>query len=283
VDSVNETPTANAPRVGASLPPPVAYEVVSIRPSLPGAEPKGGRGEPGGMNYQAISLKGLIEDAYFDGELVGAPKWLETASGRFDILAKGPVTLGPGVTDVLATLDDLRPKLRAVLADRFKLAVHSEEQPLDVYTLVSAKPKLKPADPSNRTGCKIGTPQVAKGPVSGPPPVELRCQNVTMAQFADALTGWAGGVMGASFRNYPVIDATGIEGAWDITLTFSLAAPASTADQSPAGGAPVASDPGGGPTLFEALNKQLGLKLEMHKRPEPVLVIDHVEENPTDN
>jgi uncharacterized protein (TIGR03435 family) len=139
------------------------------------------------MNYRAISLKGLIEEAYFGDELLGAPKWLETTSARFDIVAKRPVTLGPGVTDVLATIDDMRPKLRAVLADRFKLTPHSEERFLDVYTLVSKKPKLKPADPSNCAGCKTGTPQEAKGPVSGPPPIEWRCQNVTMAQFADAL------------------------------------------------------------------------------------------------
>jgi uncharacterized protein (TIGR03435 family) len=91
---------------------------------------------------------------------------------------------------------------------------------------------------------------------------------------------------------HQVLDATGSTGAWDVTLTFSLAPPAgggargATKGGPPGfggGDAPGSSDPSGSVSLFEALEKQLGLKLELHKRPLPVLVIDHVEENPTAN
>ena len=85
-----------------------------------------------------------------------------------------------------------------------------------------------------------------------------------------------------------VLDGTGIEGAWDFTLSFS---PISAAQLNGLGGTPLgpapnepaASAPVGGTSLFDAVEKQLGLKLEMQKRSYPGLVIDHIEEKPTDN
>jgi uncharacterized protein (TIGR03435 family) len=110
-----------------------------------------------------------------------------------------------------------------------------------------------------------------------------------MAQFAERLQNIA-----TSYIRYPVLNATGIEGAWDFTLTFSRVDPNRPGGGGRNGGkgggpAPVAggvggaSDPSGGISLFDALDKQLGLKLEMQRRPEPVFVIDHIEEKPTDN
>ncbi len=114
-------------------------------------------------------------------------------------------------------------------------------------------------------------------------------QNMTMAQFAERLQAMASGYVHA-----PVLDATGLEGSWDFTLSFSPVGmfrggrggdggrggeAARPADASP-GAVPEASDPGTGLTLLEAMEKQLGLKLVMQKRPLPVLVIDHVNEKP---
>jgi uncharacterized protein (TIGR03435 family) len=90
---------------------------------------------------------------------------------------------------------------------------------------------------------------------------------------------------------WPVLDATGIEGGWDFTLTFSrnigmmmAAVGGRGGDAAPGAGAmPSASEPSGALTLFEAVEKQLGLKLEMHKRSMPVIVIDHIEQKPTEN
>ena len=108
---------------------------------------------------------------------------------------------------------------------------------------------------------------------------------MTMTQFADLLQKIAPG-----YIHSPVLDATGLEGAWDFTLSFSAAgllqsAPSRSGDAGPTppGGAPTASDPNGAVSLFDAISKQLGLKLEEKKRPVQVLVIDHIEEKPTDN
>src|SRR5262249_30242272 len=97
--------------------------------------------------------------------------------------------------------------------------------------------------------------------------------------------------------NSPVNDATGIEGGWDFTLTFSMR-PMIAMGMGPgmamgggrggetggAGGAmPSASEPTGGDTNFEAIGKPRGLKLEKQKRPLPVFVVDHFEPKPTEN
>jgi uncharacterized protein (TIGR03435 family) len=101
----------------------------------------------------------------------------------------------------------------------------------------------------------------------------ITCQNVTMIQFSALLQGLAPDYLATS-----VADATGLGGAWDFTLSFS--APYLFASPSPG---ETASDPNGAVSLQEAVNKQLGLKLEKRPRPVPILVIDHMEEKPTEN
>ena len=103
-----------------------------------------------------------------------------------------------------------------------------------------------------------------------------------MTQFAEDLRRIAGG-----YIRVPVEDKTGLEGAYDFTLTFSPigmlnAGRGRGGDGGPAPG-PEASDPTGALSLPDAINRQLGLKLEMRKRPMPVLVIDSMQEKPTDN
>jgi uncharacterized protein (TIGR03435 family) len=186
----------------------------------------------------------------------------------------------------------MRIMLRALLVDRFKIATHMEDRPVTAYNLVTDKPKLTKADPANRTSCKEGV-RAAKGkdPRDVNPTLArlVTCQNITMAEFARQLPNIASG-----YIHNPVVDATGIEGAWDFTLNFSpigllqsagVRVPEGpAAGASPAAGAgPAASDPSGAMSLFDAIKKQLGLKLEEHKRAMPVLVIDHVEETPAEN
>jgi uncharacterized protein (TIGR03435 family) len=102
-----------------------------------------------------------------------------------------------------------------------------------------------------------------------------------MALFAERLQGIAPGLTS------PVQDATGLEGGWDFTLVFSaflpqlLGTPARGGDAGQ--GVPAAADPVVGSTIFESIEKQLGLKLESQKRMLPVIVIDHLEQKPTDN
>jgi uncharacterized protein (TIGR03435 family) len=211
------------------------------------------------------------------------PKALDS---RYDIIAK--VSSGPASAQQI-DFDTVRLMLRALLVDRFKLKTHTEDRPVSAYTLLAAKPKLTKADPSNRTGCKEGPAPAAKDPRNANPVLSrlVSCQNMTMAQFADRLQGLASGYIHA-----PVADDTKIDGAWDFSFNFSPIGALQGGggdrggDAGPsagAGGALAASEPSGALSLLDALPKQLGLKLELQKRPMPVFVIDHVEEKPTDN
>ena len=289
VDSVNRKPSDNPPGVAAALPAiPAEFEVADLRLSEPGAAPAPGGGlQPSGRvdlrNYPLSRLINLALNVNGPDALVGMPKSL--ASVRVDLTAKMPSgSVGPNQG---IDLDFVRPALRALLEERFKLKTHTEERPGDAYTLTAAKPKLqKTADPLMRTGCKEGPGPDGKDPRVANPLLSrlLWCRNMTMAQFAESLPRLASGYLRSEVQ-----DATGLDDAYDFGLSFSangggqfMAGRGGDAGQ-PAGAAPAASDPGGGLSLFDAVNKQLGLKLEQHKRPLPVLVIDHIEEKPADN
>jgi uncharacterized protein (TIGR03435 family) len=300
--SVDQKPSPNPPEVLKSFPPlPTEFDVAAIKPSQPGEDGGmmmarggmvvfgrgGGRGggvpplQNGRVNLQGMTLKNLIMlawDLNSDDGLAGAPKWLDT--DRFDVIAKVPS--GPA-SDAFTDIDSIKPLLRNLLLDRFKLAVHTEERPLSEYVLTATKPKLKKADPNGRTRYLEGPGPEGKDPRIANPALGrlVTCQNMTLAQFASLLPNIAGGY----FRT-PLLDETGIEGAWDFTLSFSPAGMGGGGRgglRSGDGGEVMAPDPGAGLSLFDAVSKQLGLKIEMQKRPMPVLVIDRVEQKPTEN
>jgi uncharacterized protein (TIGR03435 family) len=215
--------------------------------------------------------------------LAGAPKWLNVT--RYSVVARSSSAIAGSADALQIDIDDLRLMLRALLIDRFKLAAHFEDRPVTAYTLVADNPKLQKADPVNRTGCKEGPAPGAKDPRDSNPMLSrlMTCRNMSMAELAEDLSRIAGG-----YLRHPVVDATGIAGAWDFTLSFTPAARMATAgpsgnDNAPGNSVLGASDPTGGLTIFDALRRQLGVKLEMQKRPMPVLVIDHVEEQPSAN
>lgn len=292
VDSVNEKPIANPPEVTRDLPPPppAEFEVAVVKPSLPDTRPMG-RFLPGGrVELQAITLKALIQVAWsidFNANdlIVGAPKFVDTA--RFDLTAKAYAGTGTGPAILpQVDIDDVRLMLRALLEDRFKLAAHMEDRPVTAFNLVSLKPKLAKANPENRTGWKGAAPD-GKDPRDTNPAISrvITFQNANMAFFADVLQKIAPG-----YIHVPVLDATGLDGAYDFTLSFSspevLRGPAGRggdAGQRPGASVPSASLPSGALSIFDAVRNQLGLRLEEVKRPVPVLVIDHVEEKPTEN
>jgi len=288
VDSVDQKPTPNAIGLEKILPPapPPEFEVATIKPTKPDA-PIRSTIRDTQIDVQGMPLKFMITFAWDlnpnDSEaLVGAPKWLE--SDRFDILAKvaedPPV---PGQTGTQMDPENLRAMLRALLIDRFQIKAHTEDRPVSAYTLIAVNPKLRKADPLSRTRCTEGPGPDGKDPRTANPMLNrlLTCQNMTMAQIGDELQRVAAG-----YIYNPVLDGTEIKGSWDFTLSFSSAdkVQAGAGPSAPsANGGSTASDPSGALSLFDAVSRQLGLRLEKQKRPLPVLVIDHIEEKPTDN
>jgi uncharacterized protein (TIGR03435 family) len=197
------------------------------------------------------------------GAIAGAPKWIQ--SKYFDIVAKAPVPVGVGaplVRDV-----KYQAMLRNLLVSRFKMVTHYEDQVVDVLALVADKPNLRRADPSSRTGCRSNG-------VNGGVPTIVTCQNVTMAQFAEELNNDFMLATGR-LRGRRVVDETGLQGTWDVTFTYRVRPPAAAVPG-------VASEPDGNTSPAQAL-EQLGFRFVEAKRPMPVFVIDHIEENPTQN
>jgi uncharacterized protein (TIGR03435 family) len=291
VDSVAETPAPNPPNLAKLLPPQPApqFEVAVIKPAAPGDR---GYGRISGdeVNVHNFPLKFLIVIAWDldpndSAELVGAPKWLD--SDKIDVQAKVATEnlgqgAGPGRPQI--SPDDLRTMLKALLIDRFEMKVHMEDRPVDAYDLVAAKPKLTPADPRSRTNCHIGPGPDGNDPRITHPILNmlLTCTNVTMAQAAEELPHFA-----AYYLYYPPDDKTGLKGGWDFTLNWSSGD--NMPGFNPGGGSPQsqnpekASEPNGALSFYDAVSKELGLKLVKTKRPEPVLVIDHMDEQPTPN
>ena len=285
VDRVNQKPTPNAPDATSKIPPPppTEFEVAVIKPSAPDAVGQRGRIQNGRVDLQNFSLKQLIQLAWDLGNndefFYGLPKGAE--STHFDVTAK-VATAGP-VRAQDVDIDTLRLMLRGLLIERFELKAHMEDRPVSAYTMTASKRvTLQKADPENRTNCKTS---------SGTNPMLNRlitCENMNMAQFAVILQQEANGYIKA-----PIKDATGLDGYYDFAVNFSAVGllPGARFDPNASAGSsgPGAvastreSDPNGSLSLPEAMQKQLGLKLVLEKRPFPVLVIDHVNEKPTDN
>lgn len=203
----------------------------------------------------------MIEYAYAlrDFQVTGGPSWLNNAT--WDILAKidRPV---PNWTNLRS--DDrraiMRQRMAAVLAQRFNLKCHFETKQLPVYNLVLARggPKLK--QPTADTAKKGSTNWDGEGRQN-----KMDGTGVELTAFADMLSQALGRT---------VINKTGLSGISNFTLSW-------TSD--PNVGSPAAStDSNSGPTIFTALEEQLGLKLEPAKGPVPVLVVDSVQK-PSEN
>jgi uncharacterized protein (TIGR03435 family) len=273
VDSVNEKPSENPPGTAEALPAipaPTEFEVASVKPSDPSDYNAKFDLQPGGrVTLVGLPLRSLVLQSFnvhSDEQLAGLPGWARTE--RFDVIAKAS---SEGLSAPAMDMEALAPMLRALLVQRFKMTYHTEDRQVSVYALIAAKPKMKKAEPSSRTFCRN-----AFSPPGAPPGSRvLTCQNATMALLADRLRFVAPGALSG-----PAADATGIEGGWDFSLTVSANPGMPTLA---ARGEDAAPDPTGGLTIFEAVEKQLGLKLEKQKRTMPVIVIDHIEQKPAEN
>ena len=164
---------------------------------------------PGRYELDNASMLDLIRTAYaFDADkIVGGPTWLEYH--RFDVIAQTPSKMPDPET--------LKLMLQSLLADRFKLVVHKDTQPVTgwVLTMGKGKHKLKESDGKGETGCKLqsqtSTPLQVSGGVLNIPTRSYSCHNITIEAFADALRGMAPGDV-----TNAVVDSTGLKGAWDM-------------------------------------------------------------------
>jgi uncharacterized protein (TIGR03435 family) len=172
---------------------------------------------------------------------------------RFEIVAKVPDD---------ASKDQVPLMLQKLLEERFGLQVHRESRPTQVYTLGVGKGKLQieTAAPNDKRppGCSR---VIGAGTDGG---VAAECHNVTGAQLAQQLQTLAPGY----FREGPIVDRTGLTGAYDLHLEWMMQ------QQLDAGLS--------GPTIFAALEK-LGLTLQKTRETAEMLIVDHCEQKPTEN
>lgn len=298
-----EKPTPNAPGVTEALAVkiPTEFEVADIRPVEPGPGPRRvqiTRG--GGVNFSAMPLRSLIQSAWgIDfNQLIVPPSMEQAVQSLYSVVAKPPAAGAPAAAEGSAAgappvpfgspydNDAAWMMMRALLKDRFKLALHQEDRVLTAWKLIAVKPKAKKADPAERTKMTSGPGPDGKDPRTSMPARQalFSFQNVTMDQFAAKMQQIGTGL------TTPVVNATGLEGTYDFTLNFSYPfalqnGPGRGGGEAGAAGptATEAAEPTGAISFQDALVEQLGLKLVEDKRPVSVWVIDHVESKPTDN
>jgi bla regulator protein blaR1 len=272
-----------AQAAGASAARP-AFDVTSVKPNKSGA----GRitmlpAANGGWSATNVTLGMLVRIAFQlqDDQIVGGPPWL--FEDRFDVLGTG---VAPGAPD-----GPLFAKLQMLLADRFKLGTHTDTRELPMFAMVLANrdgkpgPKLTPST----NDCPQAPPAGARGRGPGPQPFampapgeipkcgwtigpgRLAAGGQTMEQLTTNLSRLVGKI---------VVDKTNLPGTFDLLVEYTpdpgIGGRGDFPGRPPDGGpAPPTSD---GPSIFTALQEQLGLRLESTKGPVSVLVIDRAEQ-----
>jgi uncharacterized protein (TIGR03435 family) len=226
------------------------FEVASVKPNTSGLPGFGVNVQPGGRFVATnVPLNQLIRLAYTLQlfQIVDAPGWV--ASERFDVNAvtdrditvTAPWT--PGSRYLLPQL-----MVQALLADRFKMVAHTETREAPVFALVIADASRGPAEPLRSPAVDCGAEcgmRIGQG--------TLRARGVPMRQLAEFLSQVTGRL---------VTDATGLSDRYDLDLRWSPDPQAAVDDA---------------PSIFTAVQEQLGLRLEARRGPIPVLVIDSIE------
>jgi bla regulator protein blaR1 len=242
-----------------------AFDAASVRPGAPD-DVRGSTFEfpPGGLKVTNGTLMGIIESAFEvrDFQILGAPGWAN--SDRYNIVARSAsddpaVKTGDRSAEIKAT----RQKLQTLLSQRFQLRAHHETRDLPIYALSAGK-----------RGSKLKEGKASDAPAG----IQKSCGQMTGTRASMAnLTTYLSRELGR-----PVQDRTGLSGSYDFHVDWmpdSGSCAGSTPDNGDTG---AAVSPIGGPSLFTALQEQLGLKLESTKGPVEVVVIDSVEK-PDDN
>jgi bla regulator protein blaR1 len=244
---------------------PDTFEVASIKPADPLANGMSINFQPGAsVKIDGCTLQVLVQFAYDlrDFQVSGASGWM--TSDRYAILAKGVLAEGPAdyrqMNDAQRKAAGalIRKRLQALLAERFKLVLHKETRELPVYALVLAK----------------GGSKLTPNPSPDGSPQSMRMNRGAFEAKRASPDGIAQGLSDIVRR--PVHDETGLQGFYDFKMEW-------TPDAAPAAPGAAEKPPElSGPTIFTALQEQLGLKLESRKGPVEVVVIDsaaHPSEN----
>lgn len=227
------------------------FEVASVKFSAEASprQSRFNRTPGGGLNAYNIPLRSFILIAYHISEfqLSNAPGWIETE--RYDIIAKpADAEVADSVVDntfTEAAYNRLELRLQNLLAERFGLLVHRATTEMPVYVLVAGKSGIRvpPSKDDEVTNVEMRS-------------TGLKCTACSLKMFAETIITHQVG--------RPVVDRTGRTGNFTFELTFV-----------PTAGTPAVA--GEGPTLFEALHEQLGLRLESQKAAVQMVVIDHVQ------
>ena len=272
---------AQSPQASAAAP---AFEVASIKPNNSGDGRVMMQQQPGGrFTATNVPLRLLIRNAYQlqDFQIVGAPSWIN--SERYDIVAKAEDGTPPETPSLDRTGPNrLQLMMRSLLAERFQLAVHHETRELPIYALVVARsdgklgPELRKSDVDCNAVFAAGRGRGMPPPPGPPQPGErpqcgLRIGMGNLAMGGTPLSQFANSL--AMFVGRTVQDKTGLTGNYDVLLTWT---PDQMPQRPPGAPEPPPADPNG-PSIFTALQEQLGLKLDSQKGPVSVLVIDRVE------
>ncbi len=249
-------------------PHPPAFEVASIKRNISGSTSAGTRTLPGGrITITNNPLRNMIRNAYgVQGfQIVGGPDWVNT--DRWDIVAKAE-------GDV--PREQMSAMMQALLADRFNLVIHRETREMPIYALRLARgdgafgPQLR----RSVTDCAAlmadarargGTPPSR---VNGRVSCGMSINNGRMEVNADGMPNLVRNL--APIVGRIVVDKTGLTGSFDLDLTWAPEAQAGSSESA----TPTAID---GPSIFTAMQEQLGLKLEPQRGPVDVLVIDSAE------
>lgn len=271
---------------GAAQGPLPAFEAASIRPSDPAAQGRSVRRQPGGrLTTSNMPLRELVLFAYQlqDFQLEGLPSWASTDG--YDIVAKAdgdPAPVAPG-----SGPDPLMLMMRSLLAERFKLTAHAEIKEMPIYALVRVRPdrlgpELEPASvdcqalmQASMAAARGGAPPTPPPPdAKGRPTCGIRGTFGSLSGGGFPLSQLANTLAGRVRRT--VVDRTGLSGAWAFDLKFTPDAGQIPQGALPAGQELPAVDPNG-PSIFTALQEQLGLRLDSTRGPVEMLVVDRVE------
>lgn len=259
-----------------------SFEVATIKPNHSGSGPTmigaAGHGAPGDRFIATnITMKALICWAFAGNsvplpsdDVSGGPSWID--SERYDVDAKVEDSQAAALAKSPESIVQIRLMLQSLLANRFKLVVKDATVTRPVYALVIAKggPKLRQTVPGSKSSIEAGGRRVQAFGGRG----EIRAQGFPMS----LLVRW----LSQEGLGRPVLDQTGLKGEYDIELKWNPDLDSQEMMQAPSPGAESAPSDTSGPSIFTAIQEQLGLKLKATEGPVENLVIVDIEK-PSEN